>query len=52
MKKKNKSSSPECLRLVAVGEACVPRPYGLCWWEFYVPGRASEAGQTVREKPD
>jgi len=33
--------------------ACVPqRPYGLCRRELYVPGRVSQAGQTVRENPD
>jgi len=32
------------------GGACGPQwPYGLCRREFSVPGRASEAGQAVRE---
>ena len=35
------------------GGTCVPQsPYGLCRRELNVPGRASQGGQAVREKPD
>ena len=35
------------------GGACGPQwPYGLCRRELSVPGRASQAGQAVRERPD
>ena len=43
---------PECQHLVVVGGLLVSRTLRALPWGTYVPGRASQARQAVREKPD